>query len=59
MSERRPAPLSHIVDAVLVDTQGQEHRAGDMWEHQPVVMLLVQRPGCGTLATVILEHQQC
>ena len=50
MTERKPVPLSKIADAVLIDTEGQEHEAKDLWKSQPVILLLVQRPGCGMLA---------
>lgn len=46
MTERKPGPLSAIQEAVLVDVDGKRHRAADLWASQPVLFLLIKRPGC-------------
>ena len=50
MTERKPAPLSEIAEAPLVDTQGSEIAAKTLWSQQPVLILLIRRPGCGESA---------
>lgn len=43
----KPAPLSSIADAVLLNAQGNEIAAKSLWKEHPVIFLLIRRPGCG------------
>ena len=47
MTERPPPPLSAFRNAKLVNANGQQVQAKSLWAEQPVLFVLIRRPGCG------------
>ena len=48
MSVITPPPLAAVQGAELKDLTGKEHsiKSDDLWKHQPVLLLVLRRPGC-------------